>query len=159
MATNDVKEQQQPDTLPSGPDPVVARFWEAARRLPRYLRLTYALIREPNAPPSVKAILVAGGAYTISPVDLVPGFIPVAGQLDDVVVLLVALRQALKVCPPEVTLPHLERLHLSVQDLDGDLIATRDLAVWLAARGLRAVRRAAVRGGRSVWSTIRAHTR
>src|SRR5262245_48389218 len=81
---------------------VMERFWAAVRRLPRYVFLGTNLVRDDRVPLRVKAALAVGGAYVISPIDLVPGIIPVAGQLDDLVVLLIALRTAIRACPPGV---------------------------------------------------------
>src|SRR5690349_17212892 len=71
------------------------RFLAAARRLPRYARLAGGLLRDARVPATSKAIIAAGGLYVVSPIDLVPGVIPVAGQLDDLLILLVALRQGI----------------------------------------------------------------
>src|SRR3712207_5606231 len=80
---------------PGGGDDTAAadteRLKGAVRRLPRYLRLTWNLARDERVPRGAKAFLVVGGAYALSPIDLIPGIIPVAGQIDDVLVLLVAL--------------------------------------------------------------------
>jgi uncharacterized membrane protein YkvA (DUF1232 family) len=133
-----------------GPDvnPVMQRFWEAVRRIPRYAFLGTNLVRDERVPKRVKATIAVGGAYAISPIDLVPGIIPVAGQLDDLVVLLVSLRQAVRSCPPEVAAEHLRRAGLSEDDFAADLRAVRDTAVWLAQKGLRATGTLAARGGR-----------
>ena len=136
---------------PAG-NPVMERFWMAVRRLPRYVFLGSTLVRDDRVPARIKAMLVAGGAYAISPIDLVPGIIPVAGQLDDLVVVLMALRTAIRACPPEVSAEHLTRAGLTEADFDNDLRAVRDTAVWLARKGLRATGRLAVRGGRRLKS-------
>jgi uncharacterized membrane protein YkvA (DUF1232 family) len=50
------------------------------------------LAGDPRVPRRRKAALVLIAAYLVSPIDLVPDFIPVAGQLDDAIVVLLALR-------------------------------------------------------------------
>lgn len=129
-------------------NPVMERFWAAVRRIPRYAFLGTHMVRDDRVPKKVKATIAVGGAYVISPIDLVPGLIPVAGQLDDLVVLLVALRRALKSCPPEVADEHLKRAGLTMDDFDTDLKAVKDTAMWLAQKGLRATGRMAAKGGR-----------
>ncbi|MGH2535000.1 MAG: YkvA family protein [Thermomicrobiales bacterium] len=141
--------------LPPGTPPVLARFWETAKRMPRYVRLAIALARDGRVPAKAKATLAVGGVYTVSPIDLVPGIIPVAGQVDDVIVLLLSLRQTLRMSPPEVADEHLQRIGLAATDIDDDLRNARAVAVWLAVRGARWVRDTARRGGRSVWSAVR----
>jgi uncharacterized membrane protein YkvA (DUF1232 family) len=133
-----------------GPDvnPVMERFWEAIRRLPRYVLLGTNLVRDERVPGRVKATIAVGGVYVVSPFDLVPGFIPVAGQLDDLVVLLVSLRQAVRACPPEIAAEHLSRAGLSQDDIDNDLRTVRDTAVWLVRKGIQVTGRFIARGER-----------
>ena len=50
------------------------------------------LARDPEAPRARQLVLVAVAAYLASPIDLVPDFVPVAGQVDDALVVIVALR-------------------------------------------------------------------
>lgn len=61
--------------------------------LPRLVVLLGRLIGDPRISKGEKAILVAAAAYVASPIDLVPDFVPVLGQIDDVyLVALVLLR-------------------------------------------------------------------
>jgi uncharacterized membrane protein YkvA (DUF1232 family) len=66
------------------------------RFLPDCLVLMRRLIGDPRLPRGRKALLVALAAYLSSPIDLIPDFIPVAGQLDDAVVAGLALRAVLR---------------------------------------------------------------
>ena len=132
---SDLAEPPAPD---APRDPVLDRFWIALRRLPRYLRLVAGLARDPSVPKRAKAALAIGGLYTVSPIDLVPGIIPVAGQLDDLFVLLFAVRHAIRACPPPVALGHLERVGITLSDIDDDVRAVRATARWLAVKGVRA---------------------
>ena len=56
------------------------------RRLPGYGRLAWRLARDPRLSRRRRTAVAAAAAYLISPIDLVPGIIPVAGQLDDAAV-------------------------------------------------------------------------
>jgi uncharacterized membrane protein YkvA (DUF1232 family) len=109
-------------------------------RLPTYARLGADLARDPDVPATAKASLVAAGAYAISPIDLVPGIIPVAGQMDDLAALLLAIRFAVKLTPKEVAVPHLERAGITPQQLDEDLASIRVAALWLARKAAASVR-------------------
>jgi len=100
-------------------------------RLPRYLNLAQALIRDPALPRQRKVALAAGMGYTFLPVDLIPGVIPVLGQLDDLGALLLALRHALRACPADVATAHLARAGLSATALDADLRTVAVAGVWL----------------------------
>ena len=60
--------------------------------IPDVLRLLRSLIGDRSAPPDVRLVLVGLVAWILSPIDLIPEFIPVLGPLDDVVVAVVAMR-------------------------------------------------------------------
>lgn len=67
-----------------------------ARFIPDCLVLVKRLLGDPRVPRRRKALLVLLGAYLAMPIDLVPDFVPVAGQLDDVLVVVVVLRAVLR---------------------------------------------------------------
>ena len=54
------------------------------------------LLRDPRVPTRKKALLIGLAAYLAMPFDLLPDFIPVAGQLDDAVVVALVLRSLLR---------------------------------------------------------------
>lgn len=62
------------------------------RIIPDTVRLIRGLIADRSAPLSVRVVLVGLLVWIISPIDLIPEFIPVFGPLDDVVVAIVAMR-------------------------------------------------------------------
>jgi uncharacterized membrane protein YkvA (DUF1232 family) len=62
-------------------------------------RLSLRLLRDPRAPMTAKLLFAAVIIYLLSPLDLVPDWIPVFGQADDIVVLLTGLNLFLKACP------------------------------------------------------------
>ena len=64
--------------------------------IPDCLILLRRLLADPRVPRRRKALLWALVAYLAMPIDLVPDFIPVAGQLDDVIVAALALRYVLR---------------------------------------------------------------
>jgi uncharacterized membrane protein YkvA (DUF1232 family) len=59
---------------------------------PDLLRLLRSLIGDSSVPIDVRLVLVGLIAWIVSPIDLIPEFIPVLGPLDDVVVAIVAMR-------------------------------------------------------------------
>jgi uncharacterized membrane protein YkvA (DUF1232 family) len=72
------------------PKGVPARAVVAA--LPDLLRLLRSLVADPSTPLDVRVVLVLMVAWIVSPIDLIPEFIPVLGPIDDVVVATAALR-------------------------------------------------------------------
>ena len=79
---------------------------EIALFLPRFVVLLKRLMTDPRVPRRNKWI--AGGvlAYLVSPIDVVPDFVPGLGQLDDVIVVLLALHGLLNRVDEEVVLEH-----------------------------------------------------
>lgn len=79
---------------------VIAGRRESARALagfiPDCIVLCSRLLRDPCVPRRTKLMLVALTGYLALPFDLVPDFIPVAGQLDDVVIVAFVLRSLLR---------------------------------------------------------------
>ena len=99
---------------------VVAVSWVVmiipARRLPPGLAKDLATVvpacvttarrlrNDPRVPTRVKLVVGFAGLYAISPIDLIPEFIPVIGPLDDIVVVALALRYAERRIPPDALL-------------------------------------------------------
>src|SRR5918996_478405 len=77
-----------------------------ARFIPDCLVLLRRLLGDDQVPRRRKLVLLALVAYLSVPVDLVPDFIPVVGQLDDVLVAALALRYALRSGGPELLRQH-----------------------------------------------------
>ena len=69
------------------------------RQLFVQVRLAARLLREPRVPLASKALPVLAGLYVLSPVDAVPDFLPLLGQVDDLSLMLVSLALFLKLCP------------------------------------------------------------
>jgi uncharacterized membrane protein YkvA (DUF1232 family) len=116
------------------------------RRLPAYARLALALSRDERIPTARRAALMGAAAYLLSPIDVVPGIIPLVGQLDDLLLIIVALRVALASLSPEQRLEVLAHAGLAEDDLGDDLATLRSVGEWLMVRGLR-VGRAVARVG------------
>ena len=72
--------------------------------LPACVTLVRRLRADPRVPFKAKAAVVLAGLWVLSPVDLLPEFLPVIGPLDDVVVVALALRYAARRVPREVLL-------------------------------------------------------
>jgi uncharacterized membrane protein YkvA (DUF1232 family) len=64
--------------------------------VPDCIVLLRRLMRDPRTPRWGRPLLALLALYLISPIDLIPDFLPVAGQLDDVVIVVLALRLLLR---------------------------------------------------------------
>lgn len=72
---------------------------ELATVLPACVTAARRLRRDPRVPSSAKLAVAFAAAWTVSPVDLLPEFLPVIGPLDDVIVIALALRYAARRVP------------------------------------------------------------
>lgn len=97
----------------SGSEPTTAR--QVVRRTLRLpvahrFRLAWRLGMSPRVPMRARLPLLALIVYLAMPLDIVPDFIPVLGQLDDVLIAGVAVWWFLRACPPAVAVAEIERL-------------------------------------------------
>ena len=81
---------------------IVGRLRSWARSIKRDVHALYLSARDPRVPWYAKAVALAVAAYALSPIDLIPDFIPVLGFLDDVIVLPLGIACALRMIPPAV---------------------------------------------------------
>ena len=72
--------------------------------LPACVTLLRRLRRDPRVPTSAKVALAVAALWVLSPIDLIPEFLPVIGPLDDIVVVALALRFAARRVPREALL-------------------------------------------------------
>lgn len=121
------------------------------RRLPAYSRLAWALVRDRRIKRRHRILLLGGIGYLLSPIDLIPGFIPVLGQLDDLGIALWTLRRTLQAAPAEVAEAHLAASDLSREILNADLSRVNRSGRLVTRAAFRAGRSLAVGAGRTLW--------
>ena len=73
-----------------------------ARAVKRDVYALYLAAGDPRVPWYAKAVAVAVAAYALSPIDLIPDFIPVLGYVDDVLIVPAGILLAVKLVPPDV---------------------------------------------------------
>jgi uncharacterized membrane protein YkvA (DUF1232 family) len=83
-----------------------------ARSLRAEATALYHACRDPRSPWLAKALGVAVVAYALSPIDLIPDFIPVLGLLDDLVIVPLGLLAVRALIPGEVLAEHRARAGL-----------------------------------------------
>ena len=81
-----------------------ARQW--ARWLKRDVHALWLAGRDPRTPWYAKALAVAVAAYALSPLDLIPDFIPVLGLVDDLIIVPLGILLAVRLVPAEVMDEH-----------------------------------------------------
>ena len=77
---------------------------DLATVLPACVTTARRLRRDPRVPGKVKVVLGIAAVWVLSPIDLIPEFLPVIGPLDDVVVVALALRYAVRHVPEDALL-------------------------------------------------------
>jgi uncharacterized membrane protein YkvA (DUF1232 family) len=100
-------------------------FLPLASRAPDYARLLASLVRDPRVPAARKAGLAAAAGYVLSPIDLVPEWLPVLGALDDVVVVVLALELFLAGLPDGLVDEKLHELGIDSAGFHQDRAAVR----------------------------------
>ena len=73
-----------------------------ARSVRRDVHAVYLAARDPRTPWYAKALAVCVAGYALSPIDLIPDFIPVLGYLDDAVIVQLGLLAVVKLIPTQV---------------------------------------------------------
>lgn len=76
-----------------------SKLKQIARRLKAELALYQLMLRHPKTPGMAKVLLWLAVGYVLLPFDLIPDFIPVIGQLDDLIIVPVLVYLALKIIP------------------------------------------------------------
>jgi len=78
------------------------RLTDWARSLRRDAHAVYLAARDPRTPWYAKALAICVAGYALSPIDLIPDFIPVIGYLDDAVLVPLGILAVVKLIPPEI---------------------------------------------------------
>jgi uncharacterized membrane protein YkvA (DUF1232 family) len=81
---------------------MLKRFKQQARHLKKETYALYLSYRDPRVPWYAKAFVALVVAYALSPIDLIPDFVPVLGYLDDLIIIPLGIYLALKIIPGEV---------------------------------------------------------
>jgi uncharacterized membrane protein YkvA (DUF1232 family) len=77
-----------------------AKRW--ARDIKRDVVALWIAARDPRTPLAAKVVAAAVAAYALSPVDLIPDFVPVLGYLDDLLIVPVGIMLAVRLVPPSL---------------------------------------------------------
>ena len=100
---------------------------EMMRKMPAYARLIWALARDPRVPTQQKLVLGAIAGYIALPFDIIPDFIPVLGQLDDIGVLIFGLDFFIRNAPKAVVEEHMSRIARNDDELKHDLERAQEM--------------------------------
>lgn len=110
-----------------------ARLREKARNLKRETYALYLACRDPRTPWYAKIFAGAIVAYALSPLDLIPDFIPVLGYLDDLVLVPLGIVLAMKMVPTPVLVDCRAKAQTITDRPTSRRAAAVIVTVWLAA--------------------------
>ncbi len=96
------------------------------------LALWHAL-KHPRTPLAAKIVAGIVVAYALSPIDLIPDFIPVLGLLDDLVLLPLGIALCIKLMPADVMAESRERARASLEQPRNYAAAVVIAVIWIAA--------------------------
>lgn len=107
-----------------------------ARAIKRDVHAVYLAARDPRVPWYAKALALVVAGYALSPIDLIPDFIPVLGYLDDVIFVPLGIWAVVKLIPPQVMIEQ-----RAAADLAAGLPVSRRAAfmiglIWAASLAL-----------------------
>ncbi len=78
------------------------RLTSWAKSLKRDLVALWIAARSPRTPVVAKVVAAAVAAYALSPIDLIPDFIPVLGYLDDIIIVPLGIALAIRLIPADL---------------------------------------------------------
>src|SRR5258708_39202349 len=85
---------------------MTSRLKNWARVVKRDVHALYLASRDPRVPWYAKGLAVVVAGYALSPIDLIPDFIPVVGYLDDVILVPLGIMLVIRLVPPEIMAEH-----------------------------------------------------
>ncbi|HEX3139481.1 MAG TPA: YkvA family protein [Rhizobacter sp.] len=88
-----------------------------AARLATYLVAMWKLFKHPQTPLTAKLVAMLVLAYVLSPIDLIPDFIPILGQLDDLIIVPLGVALVSRLTPKPLWEAQLREAELSTEKL------------------------------------------
>jgi uncharacterized membrane protein YkvA (DUF1232 family) len=104
-----------------------------ARGLKREVVALWIAARDPRVPWYAKALAGAVAAYALSPIDLIPDFIPVLGYLDDVLIVPAGIWLVVKLIPPPLMAEFRDEAARRAERPTSYVAAVTVAAIWIAA--------------------------
>ncbi|APW44970.1 hypothetical protein RS694_18140 [Rhodoferax saidenbachensis] len=111
-----------------------AKDW--ARRIKRDVVAVYFAARHPDTPWPVRLLALTVAAYALSPIDLIPDFIPVLGYLDDLLIVPLGLWLVVRLLPPHVLEASRSQAQQVLERPRSLLAAAVIISLWILGTGL-----------------------
>lgn len=107
-----------------------------ARSIKRDVVAVWLAARDPRVPWHVKALAAAIAAYALSPIDLIPDFIPLIGYLDDLLIVPLGILLVIRLIPKELMIEFREEAEQRMTRPTSRLAAAIIVALWVATAAL-----------------------
>lgn len=104
-----------------------------ARLVKRDIHAIYLCSRDPRVPWHAKALAIFVAAYALSPIDLIPDFVPVLGYLDDVILVPIGIWLVVRLIPPHVMAEQRELAAVAKERPVSRTAGVVIVATWIAS--------------------------
>jgi len=112
---------------------MLERLKHRARAVRRDVHALFLAANDPRVPWIAKMLAGAVAAYALSPIDLIPDFIPVLGQLDDLIIVPLGIVLAVRLIPPELMAEHRAAAQAAIAKPQSTTGALVIITIWTAA--------------------------
>ncbi len=111
---------------------MIDKIKKCAVKMKRELFVLILAVRDPRTPWYAKIMAAAVIAYALSPIDLIPDFIPILGQLDDLILVPLGILIAVKMIPRQVMAECRERARrLIFKKKPNYFVAVLIIIIWI----------------------------
>jgi uncharacterized membrane protein YkvA (DUF1232 family) len=113
----------------------MSRLRKWAMELKQQTLVVYFAARDPRTPWFARLLALGIAAYALSPIDLIPDFIPVLGYLDDLVIVPLGLILVLRLFPADVVASSRAKASDAVDKPTSPAMAVVIVAIWVITAG------------------------
>mgnify|MGYP000368125555 CR=1 FL=1 len=114
-----------------------AKYW--ARRMKRDVVTIHFAMQDPGCPRYLRFLGVLIVAYALSPIDLIPDFIPVLGYLDDLLIVPLGIRLIIHLLPEDILAVSRKKANANRSLPSNRVAAAFIIVIWLAGVGITIV--------------------
>ncbi len=107
-----------------------------ARAIKRDVHAIYLAARDPRVPWYAKALALCVAGYALSPIDLIPDFVPVIGYLDDLVIVPLGILAVVKLIPPDIMAEHRATAAIASERPISRVAAVVIVLLWIGSMAL-----------------------
>jgi uncharacterized membrane protein YkvA (DUF1232 family) len=118
---------------------MLTRLKDWARILKRDAHALYLAARDPRVPRHAKLLAFIVAGYALSPIDLIPDFIPVIGYLDDVIIVPLGIWAVVRLIPHPVMAEHRAAAALAARQPASRAAAVVIVSIWAVSAAATAV--------------------